>query len=515
MAGLLLGVDVGTSGVKVGLFSVDGRLLGLTNVPCRPDMPRPGWAETPPERWWRAFTRALGQLAAKRRSGLSDVEGVGFSVLFPALIPMDARGRPLRNAILYCDQRSTAQVDRLARAGTLKRIEKQTANRVVPGTCSATSMLWLRDNEPTVYRRTEHFGHTNSYIVARLTGRIAMDKTNASLTGLTVMGREDRFSPALARRFGVAVEKLPEIVAPTDVVGEVTGRAARSTGLRAGTPVVMGAGDAVTAALGAGLARHDEIFCAGGSSDCAVVATPTPPTDSRFANCAYCTPGLWASIGTMTSSGAAIDWFARCAFGREGAAAEAGRLAARAAPGSRGLLFLPYLQGERTPIWDPKARGAFVGLSLATGLAEKARAVFEGTALGLRQVIETLEASYGIQRGRIFAVGGCTRNRMWMQIKASALGRPIRVLDFQETSALGAAMMAGLGTGLYKSPRTAMRATAALRRGKSIAPVPRWRKIYEEYYPIYRGLYPRLSKTFHELAIAVERTSANQRSRNS
>jgi len=499
LAVLLLGIDIGTSGVKAALFTPEGRIEGLAGVAYRVDTPHAGWAEVPPERWWRAMTGALKLLARERPDGLKSVGAVGFSVLFPALVPLDAAGRPLRSAILYCDQRSTDQVAALARHAPLERLERQTANRIVPGTCSATSMLWIRDRERGVYRRTKFFGHANTYVVARLTGRIAMDKSNASLTGLARMGREERFSARLVERFGLDGGKLPEVLPSAAVAGCVTARAARATGLPRGTPVVMGAGDAPAAAFGAGLAHGDKIFCVAGSSDCAVLATSTPPTDSRFANCAYCVEGAWVSIATQTSTGAAVAWFARSLLPPGAGAADVERVARGSAPGAGGVIFLPYLQGERTPHWDPLARGVFFGMSLATGRSEAARAVLEGTALGLREAIEALEASYGRRGARMFAVGGSTRNRLWMQIKASALNRPIHVLEFQEFSTLGAALLAGLGTGVYKSASSAFRATAALRRYRTVHPVPGWRRLYAEAYPVYRRLYGSLKRDFRML----------------
>jgi len=508
MASSLLGIDIGTSGVKAGLFRADGRLVALAHVPCRHDSPRPGWAETPPERWWRALMEVLKKLADERPGCLGEVGAVGFSALYPALCALDGAGRPLRSAILYCDQRSTEQVKNIARKTSLAGIEKQIGNRVVPGTCSVTSILWIRDHEPGIYRRTKVFCHANSYIGFKLTGRVAMDRTNVSLTGLAAMGREGCFSASLAQRYGVDLDKLPPVVESTEVIGRITAKAARQTGLKQGTPVVMGAGDAVSAAFGAGLAGVGNIFYAAGTTDCAVLATATPPKDARFANGAYCTPKLWVSIGTMTSTGAAVEWFARAFLGAGKTAADVERLAASASAGSSGLLFLPYLQGERTPVWDPEARGVLLGLSLNTSLANGARAILEGAALGLREVVETLESSYNIRgKAKIIAAGGCTRNKLWMKIKASALGRPIRVLKFQESSALGAAIMAGLGTGIYRTPQAALSATAGMRSFQTIHPLASWQKIYEQYYPIYRRLYGRLRGELRELS-CVERRFA-------
>lgn len=478
---LLLGLDVGTSSVKAGLFAPEGRLAALTRVPYRTEMPHPGWAETPPERWWRAAARAIRGLG-----GVGDrVAAVGLSVLFPALTAMDEQGKALRPAILYCDQRSAKEAADLG--GDRRQIERLTGNRMLPGTCSLSSLLWLRHHESGVYRRAHVFGHACTFLAHRLTGRLAVDRTSAGLSGMMAMGREDAFSARLCGLAGVELGRLPTVLRCSDVVGGVTRAAARTTGLRTGTPVVIGTGDAAAAAFGAGLAGPDRALCVLGSSDNVVTASRTPALDPHACNMAHCVDGCWVSIATATSTGTSVDWFAREFLSRHATGRDVVRLAAKSPPGARGVVFLPYLQGERTPVWDPGARGVFYGLTASTTREDMARAVLEGCAFAFRQVVQTRPG-----RPKLLVVGGVAQSRPQVQMRASVVGRPLHVMAFQETAALGAAMLAGLGAGVYRSPRAAIAATDALRETRPIRPEGAERRVYEERFRTYEGLYPAL-----------------------
>ena len=493
MSDLLLGIDVGTSSVKVGVLDGNGRLTAAGSAPCRPESPRLGWSQINPAKWWRGLRAALGGIAdAGVEPG--EVRAVGLSVLFPALVPMDGDGRPLAPAILYRDRRAAKEVDVLSRRLRRDAIERRTGCRLVPGTTSVTGIEWLRAHRPAVFRRVSRFGHANTYIAHRLTGEWGIDRTNASLTGLLDIASPDRFSAFLCRRLRVPMEKLPPVLLSSDIVGEVTARAARATGLRRGIPVVMGGGDAAVAAFGGGLREGNDIFYVAGTTDCTVAASNRPRGDLRFANMGGCLEARWLGIGTMTSSGAAAEWFAHRFVSDAASVAEVERLAcARGVrPGAGGVLFLPYLQGERSPVWDPHARAAFTGLALSHGVRDLARAVLEGVGFGLRHIVEAMESSYGMGKARIRAVGGGTRNRQWLRIKASILGRPIEVLHTQECGVLGAAMLAGIGAGVYGSFDDALKATAACRRSRVVEPVPAWTEVYDGLFPGYVSLYPRL-----------------------
>ena len=485
MAGsLLLGLDLGTSGVRAGLFAPeDGRPVKVAKAPCRTDAPRPGWAETPPERWRRAAFRALRELGPRAR----DAAAVGVSVLFPALTPMDAKGRALRPAILYCDQRSAPEVQALG--ARRERIERRIGNRLAPGTCALTSLLWLRKHEPETYRETAVFGLANTFLAHALTGVFATDPSCAGLSGLVETGRENTWSEPVARLAGVGVDRWAPIRPSASVVGEVTRRASRATGLPAGTPVAIGGGDAPVAAFGGGALDAGDAFCILGSSDNVIRLSASAWADPRSCNVPHCVEGRWASIATMTCGGAAIEWFAKAFVGPKAGAANVERLALRSRPGAGGVCFLPYLRGERTPVWDAKARGVFFGMTSSTTLADMARAVMEGVAHAFRQIM-------GDAPARLIAAGGGASGELIMKLRASAVNRPIRVLDFQDTSTLGAALLAGIGSGLYPSPRRALDATRSLRKTKVVRPDKALAAEMARAFETYGRLYPALRDVF-------------------
>jgi xylulokinase len=489
----LLGIDVGTSGVRACLFRPDGTLLGAGRVPCAVSRPRPGWAEVDPELWWRGFLEALAAARAEAGVAPAAIRGVGLSTLFPTLIPMDAAGDPLGPAILYCDQRSTAQAEGLRASGAAAVLEAKTSNRVAPGTFALTSLLWLRDEQPDLYRRAAWFGSVNALFSMRLAGVFCTDYSAGLLFGLVEARNPAAWSGDLAALVDVDPGKLPPLRAPGARVGEVTRQGARLTGLAEGTPVAAGAGDAAAAPFGGGCTAPGDLLYTTGSSDCLSCVIGAPQTSRLFPNPGYLGADTWLSVGTSTSTGAAVDWFAEQFLGEASGAAVA-RAAEGAAPGARGVTFLPYLQGERTPVWDADARGAFTGLSMGSTRADLARAVLEGTAFALRQIVEAMEREGGVAIPRLPTCGGGAKNALWNRIKADVTGKPLDVFTFQEFSALGAAMLGGTAAGVYASAQEAVECTQSVRATEPVEPDPRAREAYEEPFRRYAALYPALSR---------------------
>lgn len=501
MSELLLGIDVGTSGVKTGIFDPRGKLLGLGRTPYRPESPRPGWAESDPELWWHGMVRSLAEACEAAGVGAGEVGAIGVSVMYPVVVALDADARPLHPGILYSDQRSMAQVRAIRRLIPPETYHDRIGNVCVPGTCAVTSMAWLRDERPDVYADAKVLGFANTFVTARLTGEFCTDPTMASLSGLTDIRDPWTWSDDLCRTLGIDREKLPRITGSAEVIGTVTAEAAAFTGLRAGTPVVCGAGDTPVGAVGAGARTRETVAYIAGSTDCVSVPLPAPTRDRRWINCAYIPRGIWFGIGTTTSSGVSIEWFIRECLGMT---TEAGihtmtALAAAAPPGSHGLLFLPYLQGERTPIWDPQARGMFIGISNATTRAHLARAVFEGAAFSLRHVIESLEDVVGGPVREIRAVGGGMKNALWNQIKADILQKPFDILEFQDTGTLGTALLAGMGAGVYASFDEAIDVARAVSSTQTVEPDPSRAELYEGLFRLYATVYPRTKAVMHAL----------------
>ncbi len=499
---MLLGIDLGTSGVKAGLFDHAGTLLGLgRGSGYRFASPRPGWAECDAAGWWPAIVeavRAALEAAGGARVG-AEVEGAGLSTFFPTIIPMAGDGRPLRPGLLYSDLRSSAQVRAITRLIPLDNYERTIGNRLACGNTGVSSIHWIRDNEPEIFREAAVMGFTNTVAMHRLTGRTVTDWSSASLSGLVDINDPTRWSESLCARLDVAVDRLPRIVGPLEPAGTLTPAAAAELGLASGIPVVCGAGDTVASALGTGILEPGEVFYSSGSTDTLSLVLEAPADDRRWINVGYVQPNRWFGIGSNAAGGLSLDWFCRQVLGRQDAQGiEEAMRAAGAAP-SGGLVYLPYLQGERVPIWDPRARGLFLGLTAATTRAEMTLAVLEGAAFSVRHILECLEEMTGERVGSLPAVGGGTRSALWNRIKADVLQRPLEVLRFQETAALGAAVMAGIGAGVHPSAEAAVETVRRSQQRDRVEPDPQRSRAYDRLYRVYRDCYERTRDLMHAL----------------
>jgi xylulokinase len=424
---------------------------------------------------------------------------VAFSVLYPALIPLDAAGRALRPAILYSDQRSVRQLDWLRQKIGADEIFRTRGNAPSVGTCSLTSLLWLKENEPAIFDRARFFAHANSYLAARLTGVVAMDWTNAALTGLFETGSSFTWSPRLTAAAGVPMEKLPPVLPPCAVLGAITKEAAADTGLRPGTPVCLGAGDTACSSFGVGLVAPGDICLTCGTTDNLAVCVDAPRFDRRFATSAHVLRDRWLLIGTMSHTGGALEWIAQCSPSPT-TLEQLFDAAAGVPSGADGLIFLPYLQGERSPVWDPHARGVFFGLSPRTRWPHMVRAVLEGCAFAVRQNVEIAEEILGRPVSEIKIMGGAARSAVWNAIRADVLQKPLRPVPMRETSLLGAAMVAAVGSGLMKTPLDAVRSMQARPADETLRPDPAAPHVYDPLYRTYLRLYPALRDLFREAA---------------
>lgn len=505
---MLLGVDLGTSAIKLGLLTEEGRIIATHSVPHRVLEPRPGWTEMEPDAWWEGLRAGIAGVCRKADLDPASVRAVSFSVLYPALVCMDAAGRPLRPAILYSDQRSVKQSQWLKEHLDPARMLRTTGNGTPTGTCSLTGMLWVKENEPEIFDRTRWLGHANTYLAHRLTGETAMDWVSASLSGVFETEGGRGWSPWICEQAGIPVEKLPPLLSPMSEVGKVTAEAAQLTGLPKGAPVAIGAGDTGCSVFGAGLLTPGELCLTCGTTDNLAFIADRPDFDARFANCAHVIPNRWVFIATMTNTGAALEWFKRNFY--EAQAEKGASLYDRifseadaAPPGAGGLLFLPYLQGERSPVWDPFARGVFCGLKLTSSKRDMLRAVLEGVAYAIRQNMEIIEGLGAVRVREILTMGGSAKSRVWNRIKASVLGKPVRPLEFGETSLLGAAMLAGIAAGVYKDAPDAVSHTRTFAAGEPILPMREHRGAYDRLFAAYLELYRKLRPAFPRLAQAL------------
>jgi xylulokinase len=456
----LVGLDIGTSGVKALALSPDGEVVGRAEEEYALSIPRPGWAEQDPEDWLRAAESALGRLDAQDAS-------VGFSGQMHGLVALDAERRVLRPAILWNDQRTAAECAEIEEGLGLARLVELTGNRALPG-FTAPKLLWVRRHEPEVYARIAHVLLPKDYVRLRLSGELATDVADASGTLL----------------FDVAARRWSnEVLAALELPAEWLPPAGEST-------AVAGAGDQAAGALGVGVHEPGPVSVALGTSG--VVFAPLdeyrPDPQGRAHVFCHAVPGAWHAMGVMLSAAGSLQWF-RNAFAPEAAYEQLDAEAGRWEPGGEGLTFLPYLAGERTPHADSGARGAFVGLSLRHDRGALVRAVLEGVAYGLRDSLELLRGlGCAADVGRVS--GGGARSTLWLEIVASVLALPLQRTVVEEGAAYGAALLAGVAAGEFRNVGEAVERCVRIR--DEIEPVPEWQRLYEEGYERFRALYPAL-----------------------
>ncbi len=500
--GLLLGADVGTSGLKALLLTPGGRLVASVTESYPLSIPRPGWAEQDPARWWAAFGRATRRLLAASRTPASAIAGVGLTGQMHGSVFLDAAGRVLSPALLWCDQRTSAECAEITRrVGGPAALLRYTMNPALTG-FTAPKILWIRRHLPHVYRKIAKVLLPKDFVRFRLTGGFATDVSDASGTLLLdVRGR--RWSQPVLKALAIPAAWMPPVFEGCEITGRVSADGARATGLLAGTPVVAGGGDQAAGAIGCGVIGPGVVSASLGTSGVVFAACDLPRRlpDGRLHLFCSAVKGGWHLMGVMLSAGGALRWF-RDAFGAAALVPRGWkgdpydaihRAASRITPGAEGLTFLPYLTGERTPHADPHARGVFFGLSLRHGAAEMARAVLEGVTFGMRDSVELIRGM-GVRVEQIRLSGGGAKNPHWCRLQATIYGATGVRLTREEGPALGAAMLAGIGTGVYADYPAATRACIAIR--DRFTPVVRDRAELERAYRRYRDLYPAVRAQF-------------------
>jgi xylulokinase len=474
----LVGIDVGTTGVKALAVSTSGDVVSKVEHAYPLSTPQPGWSEQDPEDWVRAADAALAELGA-------DADGIGLSGQMHGLVCLDADLRVLRPAILWNDQRTGPQCAEIEERVGFDRLIELTGNRALPG-FTAPKLLWLREHEPAVYARIAHVLLPKDYVRLRLTGELAMDVADASGTLLLDVGAR-RWSAEVLVALELDPAWLPPLLESADVAGTWNG-----------VPVAAGAGDQAAGAIGVGVDRPGPLSVVLGTSGVVFAALPAfahDPTGSAHAFC-HAVPGGWHAMGVMLSAAGSLAWL------RDLLDAPYDELldeAERWPAGVEGALFAPYLSGERTPHADPDVRAAFTGLSLRHDRGALVRAVLEGVAYGLRDSLELLrELDVVADVGRIS--GGGARSDLWTRIVASVLGLPLERTAVEEGAAYGAALLGGVAAGVFADVHEAVAACVHVR--ETVEPVAEWADAYGEGYARFRGLYP---------ALSVERRTVDQR----
>ena len=501
---VVMGIDIGTSCAKCLLVARDGRVIARASREYPLLTPRPGWAEQDPT-WWvdAAFASVRAVLDA---SGVSpaEIEGISFSGQMHGLVPLDREGRVIRKSILWCDQRTEPQCREIeARAGGRDALLALTNNVMLAG-YTGGKLLWLRQEEPEAFQRMTVFLCPKDYLRYRLTGEICMDVSEASGTGLFDT-RNRRWSEPLLRALELNPSLFPPVMESTDPAGRVTPEAAKLTGLLAGTPCFAGGGDAVVQSFGSGLIREGRagaVIGTAGNVSMGFERYTENPGGKLQAFCGV-TPGSYMSFGATQTAGGALRWFRDelCGDIRDRARLENADafdlMSARAEtspPGAGGVVFAPYLSGERCPWPDASARGVLYGLSLNTTQADVIRAVMEGIVYSLRQIVDIYRSFTRVDS--VAASGGGARGDLFLRMQADIFGVPVVTLSAaSEGGAYGAALIAGLGVGWY---RTAEEAVSVLKTEREILPNPANRAAYEQAFRLYSELYPTLRDVFHK-----------------
>jgi xylulokinase len=490
---VLLGIDVGTSACKAALYAADGTLLAAGSAPLEVSRPQPGWAEQEPEAMWRAACLAIR--TALRAAGVqpTEVHAVCACGHSPTLILLDEEGRPVWPAIIWQDTRAAAAAQELAEAAGPRWSELLGTHFPVSPTLAPARLLWLQRHEPAVLQRARTALEPKDYLHYRLTGVRVSDRWSAKGLVHLATGQPIRF---WQEQFGLPDTLSPPIAEPHEQIGAVTAEAAAQTGLVAGTPVACGWTDGLAGMLGTGafVGEGSGYLISGTSEVAGIVIAGAPRGDLRLLE-VPAPHGRLAVFGPTQCSGAALAWFTERFLGGDTERALA--LAAGSPLGAGGLIFLPYLEGERAPLWDVLARGVFFGISLHHGPGDFVRAILEGVAAAVRHVFETVEEVAGVPVEQIRLAGGGARAVLWSQIKADMLGRPLQLAP-GEPGTLGAALLAGVAAGVWPD---LLAASVIVKPAGRIEPHPAAHARYTRLYELYRALYPRLGELYRALPV--------------
>ena len=503
----MMGIDVGTTGTRAVIVRPDGRVLGAATGDHQPmRMAKPGWAEQDPEDWWQATIRAVrAALNAASLTG-NEIIAVGLSGQMHGVVLLDKANAVLHPALLWCDQRSQEQCDWITRRVGGDRLIQLVLNPALTG-FSAPKLLWVRDHEPQVYQRAAHFLLPKDFVRFRLTGEFATDVSDASGTLLFDVANRV-WSREVLTALDIDSALLPHAYESPEITGEITRETALVTGLKTGTPVVAGGGDQASSAVGNGIVLPGLTSATLGTSGVIFAYTKTPKLDphGRIHTFCHAVPGRWHVMGVTQGAGLSLRWFrehlgeSETWYARQTGADPYDLIikeAEKIAPGSDGLLFLPYLMGERTPHLDACARGMWFGLTAAHTRGHMIRSILEGVVFSLRDSLEIFkELQIPVQQIR--ASGGGSRSPLWRQIQADVYGKDLATLQESEGSAFGAALLAGVGGKVYSSVEES--AKEAIQVREHVAADRAHAVIYDRLYEVYRSLYPATRDLAHRLA---------------
>lgn len=510
MGKYLLGIDVGTTNVKGVLFNLNGEIVAQKQSEYSTFFPSRGWAEQDPECWWDAVAKIIRYIIDKSSVENKEIIAIGVSCQAPTMLPVDKKGKPLRNALIWMDRRAEEQCRMLKEEIGEDKIFSITGNRidtffVLP------ELLWFKTNEPHLYEETYKILQPNGYINYKLTGQFTIDTVHASITQFYDIN-EKKWSGYICNKLNISTDIFPDVYESTIIIGSVSREAALITGLAAGTAVIAGTVDGAAAALEAGITGTGQAVEMTGTSSVLLIGSNELKTNKNLTAMFHAISNRYLILGTMSSTGASLKWF-RDQFGfvEQNPGKETGLDAyemmdlevEHQTPGPGNIIFLPYMMGERSPIWNTFARGGFMGLTLNSKRGEMIKSIMEGAAFALYHNIEEA-VKMGISFKELRAVGGGAKSKLWLKIKASVTNLPIVVPKTSVGAPFGDAILAGVGAGIYKDIDETVKEFVKI--GQIIEPDSTWHSKYIETYNIYRGIYEHTKDDLYSLSnINLER----------
>lgn len=487
MTSLLLGIDIGTTATKAVLINEKGQVLSQGRAEHPISHVKDNWVEQNPLDWWKSLSTAT-EIALKELNGRS-IAGVAVSAQAPTLIAVDAEGDPLRPAMIWMDRRADEEAEELAKK--VPNIFELTGNRSDPFYL-ASKISWFIKNESALYQQTKYFLQITGFINYKLTGKFGLDAAHASLLQL-LDADQKLWNKEVCEAIGVDVAKFPEIQSCEALLGEVTPEAQLATGIPSGTPVFFGSVDGSSAALEAGAIDPGTVAEMTGTSTVLIIPTDGTIRSQSFISMSHAVAGRHLQLGAMVSSGACVQWLQEKILGNSITLEDLVKGAEEVQPGSGGLIFLPYMMGERAPIWDSHARGVFFGLSLTTTPFAMFRSILEGTSFALAHNVEVAREA-GLIIEEIRSIGGGSKNLLWNQIKADVLGLPIVTLAESAGAPIGNAFIAGVGAGIIKDIRSAIEDSITIE--KRFEPDSQTHIHYTSRYKEFKNLYESVKGNF-------------------
>lgn len=513
-APFLLGIDVGTTGCKSELMDVVGNSIARSYREYPLVYPRISWVEHNAETgWWQATIDTIRQILAEVKIDPKDIKGISISCT-NALVAVDKEGNPLRNAIMQFDKRTVTQAEAIKQKINIRKIVQVTGNQPAAGGTSAPIILWIKENEPKIFKKTYKFLWPGGFVVHKLTDQFTMEWSRASWTCLFETGGDQRWSNEICNTLDIPLDKLPPLFPSWQVVGEITEKAAALTGLAKGTSVVGGMADTPAAGIGTGAVVPGRTCHILGTTGRPSIVLDRPKFDPRFVNCCHAVPQYWLSLGAIDNAGGSIKWF-RDTFGQQeisfskltkrNAFDYLDQQAEQSPPGANGIIFLPYLVGERSPIWDPHARGVLFGLSSSHNRADIIRAILEGVAFSFAHNLEIFEGDLEMKMEEVFLSGGGSKSRLWAQIHADVSGKMVKIPEVKESEAMGNCVLAGYGVGVYKDMVEA--SDRVVKVESTLEPRQKYMHRYAEIFQFYKDLYSHLKEDFIRLTKLRESVS--------